>query len=113
MVTIPPPPQKPGAAAKIAELSTKASAGDQAAVAELTALEEAEKKRFRAIYFRPGDLKSELQVPLGATLPAGAPNAETITQAEAGEILQRVRSNLFTVEEQPQQGIILRPLAIG
>ena len=71
-----------------------------------------QKARYRAIYFRAGDLKSELQVPLGATVPAGAPNAKTITKAEADDINRRVRSNLFTYEEQAGTGVILRPLQI-
>jgi hypothetical protein len=73
-----------------------------------------EEQRQRAIFFRPGDLKSELQVPLGATLPAGAPNADTITKAEADEIAQRVRSNLFTWSQDPNTGeLVIRPLQQG
>ena len=33
------------------------------------------------------------------TVPAGAPNADTITKAEDDDINQRVRSNLFTWEQ--------------
>jgi len=43
-------------------------------------------------------------------VPAGAPNAKTITKAEADDINRRVRSNLFTYEEQAGTGVILRPL---
>ena len=110
MVMIPPPPQDAATTAANAQVAQKAAAGDKEAAAQLAALEQQEKARYRAIYFRAGDLKSELQVPLGATVPAGAPNAKTITKAEADDINRRVRSNLFTYEEQAGTGVILRPL---
>jgi hypothetical protein len=111
LVMIPPPPTDPKTEAANLETLQKASSGDPAAVQKAAEIQQAESLKQRAIYFRPGDLKSELQVPLGVTVPAGTPNAETITQAEADEIMQRVRSNLFKWRQDPQTGeLILSPM---
>jgi hypothetical protein len=111
LVMLPPPPADPKTQAANQEMAKAAAAGDAEAAAKLAALEqEQQRAAHRAVFFRAGDLKSELQVPLGATVPAGAPNAETITDAEVREFQQRVRSNLFTYDEQPGTGVVLRPL---
>jgi hypothetical protein len=49
----------------------------------------------QAIFYRPGDLKGQLQVPLGKTVPAKAPKAATIPQGEADTIDALTLSNLF------------------
>jgi hypothetical protein len=48
-----------------------------------------------AVFYRPGDLRQELQVPLGVTLPAKAPTAETLSDAEATTIDLLTLSNVF------------------
>jgi hypothetical protein len=48
-----------------------------------------------AVFYRPGDLKQQLQVPLGLTLPAQAPAAETLSGAEAATIDLLTLSNVF------------------
>ena len=53
------------------------------------------------------DNPAALSVPAFVTVPAGAPNADTITKAEEDDINQRVRSNLFTWEQNPQTGALL------
>ena len=103
MVMIPPPPTDPAEAAEVAAATAKA-ATDPEAAAKVAEAQAKAKAKYRALYFRPGDLKSELQIPLGVTVPAGAPNADTITKAEEDDINQRVRSNLFTWEQNPQTG---------
>jgi hypothetical protein len=52
----------------------------------------------QAIFYRPGDLKSQLSVPLGATVPAKAPLAKQITKAEATTIDSLTLSNLFLAD---------------
>ena len=106
MVMIPPPPTDPAEAAEVAAATAKA-ATDPEAAAKVAEAQAKAKAKYRALYFRPGDLKSELQIPLGVTVPAGAPNADTITKAEEDDINQRVRSNLFTWEQNPQTGALL------
>ena len=87
--------------------ATAKAATDPEAAAKVAEAQAKAKAKYRALYFRPGDLKSELQIPLGVTVPAGAPNADTITKAEEEDINQRVRSNLFTWEQNPQTGALL------
>jgi hypothetical protein len=49
----------------------------------------------QAVFYRPGDLKSQLQVPLGATVPSKAPTPDTIPAAEGRTIDSLTLSNLF------------------
>jgi hypothetical protein len=49
----------------------------------------------QAVFYRPGDLRSQLQVPLGVTVPAKAPKATTIPPAEVRTIDSLTLSNLF------------------
>jgi hypothetical protein len=49
----------------------------------------------QAVFYRPGDLRSQLQVPLGVTVPAKAPKATTIPTAEVRTIDSLTLSNLF------------------
>jgi hypothetical protein len=48
-----------------------------------------------AVFYRPGDLEQQLQMPLGMTLPAKAPTAETLTSPEAAIIDLLTLSNVF------------------
>jgi hypothetical protein len=48
-----------------------------------------------AVFYRPGDLHQQLQMPLEMTLPAQAPNADTLTQSEAAIIDLLTLSNVF------------------
>jgi hypothetical protein len=48
-----------------------------------------------AVFYRPGDLRQQLQMPLGMTLPAKAPTAETLSASEAATIDLLTLSNVF------------------
>jgi hypothetical protein len=48
-----------------------------------------------ALFYRPGDLKAELQVPLGQTIPAKAPQPNTIPSGQAQVIDSLTLSNMF------------------
>jgi hypothetical protein len=49
----------------------------------------------QAIFYRPGDLRPQLEVPLGATVPATTPTPERLVGEEARRIDSLTRSNLF------------------
>jgi hypothetical protein len=49
----------------------------------------------RAVFFRPGDLLPQLQVPLAATLSPKTPTASTMTKSEAERVDSLTLSNLF------------------
>jgi hypothetical protein len=66
----------------------KPAQGESAAAAEA-------KNPPQAIFYRPGDLKGQLQVPLGATVPAKAPTPDSIPAKEATTIDALTLSNLF------------------
>lgn len=55
----------------------------------------------RAIFYRPGDLLPELQVPLARTLPAEVPTPKTMTEAESAKIDSLALRNLFLASIQP------------
>src|SRR5262245_28906141 len=63
-----------------------------------TAQEAAQKNPPQAIFYRPGDLKGQLQVPLGKTVPAKAPTPDTIPAREATTIDALTLSNLFLAD---------------
>jgi hypothetical protein len=48
-----------------------------------------------AVYYRPGDLLQQLQMPLDVTLPADAPTAETLSDTEEATIDLLTLSNVF------------------
>jgi hypothetical protein len=48
-----------------------------------------------AVFYRPGDLQQQLQMPLGLTLPAKAPTTETLSEPEAATIDLLTLSNVF------------------
>jgi hypothetical protein len=56
-----------------------------------------------AVFYRPGDLKQELQVPLDATLAAKAPTPSTIGGGEGQRIDALTLSNLFDSSFQQAQ----------
>jgi hypothetical protein len=57
----------------------------------------------QALFFRPGDLEPQLEIPLNATIPAKTPRPETIPPAESRRIDALTRSNLFLASFQQGQ----------
>jgi hypothetical protein len=53
-----------------------------------------------ALFFRPGDLEPQLEIPLGATIPPQTPRPETIPRPEARRIDALTRGNLFEASYQ-------------
>jgi hypothetical protein len=60
-------------------------------------------KPTQALFFRPGDLQPQLEIPLGATIPPQTPRPETIPGAEARRIDALTRGNLFLASFQQGQ----------
>ena len=79
---LPPPPPKKGESAAQA-------ASEQSAT--------------QALFYRPGDLRPQLEVPLGHTISAATPRPETIGGPEARRIDSLTRSNLFLASVQQAQ----------
>jgi hypothetical protein len=63
-----------------------------------------ETKQSRAIFYRPGDLLSQLQKPLGKTLTAATPLPKELSKAEAARIDSLVLRNQFDSSIQPLDG---------
>jgi hypothetical protein len=78
---LPPPPPKAGADA------SPASAG--------ILNTEASPDQMEAIFYRPGDLKPQLQIPLGNTVGAAAPAPDKMGGAEGKMVDQLTMSNVF------------------
>ncbi|MBE2316424.1 hypothetical protein DVA67_010585 [Solirubrobacter sp. CPCC 204708] len=102
--TPPPPPEEPKA-------MPTPGAGKAAATATPTptATPSATPPTNQVVFFRPGDLRAELEVPLGATLAAQAPNEKTLTEADKATIDGLTRSNRFLAEAQvidPMTGMV-------
>jgi hypothetical protein len=57
----------------------------------------------QALFFRPGDLKPQLEIPLGATIPPRTPRPETMPAPEARRIDALTRGNLFLASFQQGQ----------
>jgi hypothetical protein len=58
-----------------------------------------------AIFYRPGDLKPQLQTPLGVTVPAKTPNPDTMDSApEAKTVETLTQSNIFKWSVSAPQG---------
>ena len=55
----------------------------------------------RAIFFRPGDLLPQVQVPLAETLSPKTPTARTMTKAESARVDSLTLSNLFLTALRP------------
>jgi hypothetical protein len=60
-----------------------------------------QERQTRALFYRPGDLLSELQVPLARTLSAKTPTPGTMTTAEAKRVDDLTLRNLFLASVQP------------
>jgi hypothetical protein len=61
----------------------------------------------QALFFRPGDLLPQLQVPLDRTLAGAPPRPSTVSPAEAKRIDDLVLENLFVAKfERAQDGLI-------
>ena len=60
-----------------------------------------------AIFYRPGDLKPQLQMPLGNTLAAQAPTADSLRAAEAKAIDTLTLSNRFIASVPDPPGTFL------
>jgi hypothetical protein len=59
----------------------------------------------QAVFFRPGDLKAQLQVPLGTTVPKETPKPSTMdASGESKSIDALTNSNLFQASVQQAQG---------
>jgi hypothetical protein len=83
---LPPPPPKKDADTASASASTDAT-----------------KTPVQAVFYRAGDLKQRLQIPLGATVPAKAPTPNTIPSAEGKTIDSLTLPNLFVAAPQQAQ----------
>jgi hypothetical protein len=57
----------------------------------------------QALFYRPGDLKPQLEIPLRATIPNRTPRPDTIPGAEARRIDALTRGNLFLASFQQGQ----------
>ena len=57
----------------------------------------------QALFFRPGDLEPQLEIPLRATIPSTTPRPETIPPAESRRIDALTRGNLFLASFQQGQ----------
>jgi hypothetical protein len=68
-----------------------------------TAATATEESPTQALFFRPGDLKPQLEIPLGATIPSRTPRPETIPPPEARRIDALTRGNLFLASFQQGQ----------
>jgi hypothetical protein len=68
---------------------------------EETAAGQAAARQTRAVFYRPGDLLPQLQVPLAATLAPKTPTPATMTPAEARTVDSLTLRNLFLASIQP------------
>jgi hypothetical protein len=57
----------------------------------------------QALFYRPGDLEPQLDIPLGATIPKATPRPETLPGTEARRIDALTRGNLFLASFQQGQ----------
>jgi hypothetical protein len=100
VVMLPPPPPDAKASSTASALGTAAES-DQCA----------EKNGFSpcksALFYRPGDLKLQLQVPLGATVPAKAPTPESLGAAEGKSIDSLTLPNKFLWRLQQDRGLLV------
>jgi hypothetical protein len=99
VVTIlpPAPPAADDDSATAAATATATPAGSAAADPATPPLQ--------AVFYRPGDLKSRLEIPLGATVPANTPRPDTIGSSEGKIIDSLTLSNLFTASFQQAQDL--------
>ncbi len=89
---LPPPP--PGQASAAATASPTPTPSPAPGVGGLLAAP-SPPEHMNAIFYRPGDLKPQLQVPLGMTVPADAPTPENMGGQEGVIVDQLTNSNFF------------------
>ncbi|WP_028066369.1 hypothetical protein [Solirubrobacter soli] len=77
-----------------------------AALAAATGSSSSSSTPINAVFYRPGDLKPQLQVPLGQTLGAKAPNTDSFSGAESDTVETLTNSNVFKISE-GSSGILL------
>jgi hypothetical protein len=61
------------------------------------------------LFYRPGDLKQQVQMPLGNTLAARAPSTDKFAGAEAANVDTLTLSNKFELSAQGNQVVLDRP----
>jgi hypothetical protein len=66
-----------------------------------TAAATQEERQTRAVFYRPGDLVEELQVPLSETLSPKTPTPASMTRAESKRVDELTLRNLFLASVQP------------
>ncbi|HEX5781210.1 MAG TPA: hypothetical protein VFX80_04785 [Solirubrobacteraceae bacterium] len=71
----------------------------QSPVTSATATQQ--ERQTRAVFYRPGDLIEELQVPLSDTLSAKTPTPASMTRAESQRVDELTLRNLFLASVQP------------
>ena len=59
----------------------------------------------QALFFRPGDLEPQLEIPINATIPRATPIPEAIPGGEAQRIDALTRGNLFLATFQQSQDL--------
>ena len=64
---------------------------------------EAEEFQRQALFFRPGDLRKQLEQPLATTMATSAPKIDGVGRDEAKRIDRLTLPNLFTYEHIQQQ----------
>jgi hypothetical protein len=102
VVALLPPPPSDDAAAKGAKAGAKGANGTGKSSGQASKPDPAATQR-QAIFYRPGDLRPQLEVPLGATMSADAPTPEAYKGAEARRIDTLTLSNLFLFSFQQAQ----------
>jgi hypothetical protein len=60
-------------------------------------------KQTMALFFRPGDLEPQLEIPLAATIPPKTPSPETLAESEARRIDALTSNNVFGFSYQQGQ----------
>jgi len=68
-----------------------------------TASPAADETPTQALFYRPGDLEPQLEIPLNATIPPKTPRPETIPASESRRIDALTRGNLFLASFQQGQ----------
>jgi len=71
------------------------------AIALPAATKKDDTKQSRAVFYRPGDLLPQLQVPLAKTLSPVTPHPKSLTKAESARVDSLVLRNLFESSIQP------------
>ena len=80
--------------------TVKPKKGTAAAAAAAAA---AKVKQKTALFFRPGDLAPQLEIPLADTIPPNTPSPETLAEAEARRIETLTSNNIFGFAFQQSQ----------